>query len=508
MYRLLSCFFPIISLFFFSGSCSFEENPISVEIIRNDDTQALIENIIKSRVQICDYSYQDFTLSLILEDSIISIDTHSIPYIYNISDRWMINDDLLFKGGSVNSFQNMRPPILTVTSEGRLLVNGKPSKYQFCSRSVEFIHNEQQSYWAILSIGAYLCFYYSKDSMITIPIAYSSDNIIPDYFFDCVVEKEKKAEKVALELPNSDVLSYVFFTDAHWGGNQRHSPAIIKHIVDYTPINQVLFGGDVITVNTPDIQSSVDLGNQFHEAFSFLGSRLYCLFGNHDDNSCGQAVQTERHLSEEQVYSYLQSQMSHVHYWDYYNFYYDDPVSKTRFICFDTGRWYERLLRGSTLKTARFAIECLYSVPEGWHVIAASHIWSNLKNYETGETQESVYVRPLIEILENYNYRKNGEFSYGGETIYYDFSNAGGTIEYCIGGHTHSDFITFSKGGLPLITVTSDGQVEVAGGAPCETGTINEQCVTIVVNDYQDRKVSIIHIGRGEDVVIDMWGKS
>lgn len=69
----------------------------------------------------------------------------------------------------------------------------------------------------------------------------------------------------------------------------------------------------------------------------------------------------------------------------------------------------------------------------------------------------------------------------------------------------HFDAIAYSQGELPLITVTCDGQVDVAGGAPYDTGTINEQCVTIVVNDYQNRKVNILHIGRGEDVTVNMW---
>ena len=333
----------------------------------------------------------------------------------------------------------------------------------------------------------------------------SSDLIVPDYFINHVTEKEMQWRDNVKMIPAEDKLSYIFFTDAHWGNNQKHSPAIIKHIVDYTSIKYVLFGGDANTSRTETVQGTLNIGYQFHDAFSFLGSKLYCLFGNHDDNSTGQPSMTERHLTEEQVYDFLQSQMTNAHYWDYYNFYFDDPVSKTRFICLDTGRLFESSLRASILKTARFVIEALSVVPDGWHIVAASHIWANLKSIETGEMKESPYVRPIIEILENYNLRNKSYFKYGGETLDYDFTHSGATIEYCIGGHTHSDGVVMSKNGLPLIIVTCDGQQEVAGGAPYQTGTINEQCVTIIVNNYKEREVQILHIGRGNDVTIPMW---
>lgn len=333
----------------------------------------------------------------------------------------------------------------------------------------------------------------------------SSDLIVPDYFINHVTEKEMQWRDNVKMIPAEDKLSYIFFTDAHWGNNQKHSPAIIKHIVDYTSIKYVLFGGDANTSRTETVQGTLNIGYQFHDAFSFLGSKLYCLFGNHDDNSTGQPSMTERHLTEEQVYDFLQSQMTNAHYWDYYNFYFDDPVSKTRFICLDTGRLFESSLRASILKTARFVIEALSVVPDGWHIVAASHIWANLKSIETGEMKESPYVRPIIEILENYNLRNKSFFKYGGETLDYDFTHSGATIEYCIGGHTHSDGVVMSKNGLPLIIVTCDGQQEVAGGAPYQTGTINEQCVTIIVNNYKEREVQILHIGRGNDVTIPMW---
>lgn len=503
--RLLTLLSVLLLLFV---SCSDKEDLITiVNIIDTGKAQEAMNYIVNSRSQILDANYTHNVFSVRLQDVKYEIDTRIVPFIeYDKSGMWFVNGDAVDNGEQEKTNEGPTFPSLSISTDGRLVVNNHSSRFCLNPSTIDSISVHKNWIWAVARNGAYLYFYRADGANTKVPIIDNPEFVIPNYFVNCVVSKEKLAEDVIKDIPMGEYMSYVFFTDAHWyRGNQKHSPAIIKHIVDYTSIQQVLFGGDVITSSSVSKKEALEEGNQFRQAFSFLGSRLYCLFGNHDDNSCGQATMEDRHLSEEQVYSYLQSQMTNVQYWDYYNYYYDDPVSKTRFICLDTGRWYEVVLRGSTFKTAKFVVDCLSSVPDGWHIIAASHIWSNLKSFETGVTQESVYVRPIIEILENYNNRLGGAFSYEGDTLTYDFTNVGAMIEYCIGGHTHSDAIVFSKGGLPLITITSDGQIEVAGGAPYQTGTINEQCVTIVVNDYKNRKVIIYHIGRGEDVSVNMW---
>lgn len=478
----------------------------NITIIEHGKEQSQISYIIDSRVQILDVGFADNLLSIKLKDNVIGIDSRFFPYVCpDENGYWTVNGELLPIKVQTNLEGETLFPKLNVSNEGCLVVEDQKSQFYFNIVSLESISSNSSWVFAVARSDSYLCFYRNDNNNIIIPIAHTPSYIIPDYFFDLVVEKELLAEESVKSIADEEKLSYVFFTDAHWGRNQKHSPAIIKHIVDYTPINQVLFGGDVNTNRTETVQGTLDIGYQFQNAFSFLGPRFYCLYGNHDDNSSGQPSLTDRHLTEEQVYGYLQSQMTNVHYWDYYNFYYDDPISKTRFICMDTGRLHLKAFREATIKTAKFAIECLSAVPDGWHIVAASHIWANLKSFETGEMKESTYVRPIIEILENYNMREKSTFKYDGETLDYDFTHAGATIEYCIGGHTHSDGVVMSEKGLPLIIVTCDGQQEVAGGAPYKTGTVDEQCVTIVVNNYRDRKVQLYHIGRGSDTSVPMW---
>lgn len=475
-----------------------------IEINEVEYRQKVLTQIIESRVQVLEVNYSYHQLSLKLKDSVIIISTKDFPFITtDEQDCWVINGKRVSDKVIKQSSDKPRFPIVSISEDSFLVIDGCKSCVKLENTSLEAFQNYDNYFYAIAKSDSYICLFGKIN--ITIPIISNPNLIIPDYFIDIVTKQEKLAEESVKDIASEDKFSYVFFTDAHWGRNQKHSPAIIKHIVDYTHIDRVIYGGDAITSQTETIHEALEIGTQFQNAYDFLGSRMLCLFGNHDDNSNGQVLLTDRHLSEEQVYSFLQSQMTDVNYWDYYNFYVDDPMSQTRLMCLDTGRLFTPDFRASTVETARFVIECLASVPDDWHVIAASHIWLSLKDFETGEAEEAPFVRPIIEIFENYNLRSKSFFSYGDKVIAYDFTKAGATVEYCIGGHIHVDAVVSSQKGLPIITVTCDGQQEVIGGLPYETGTINEQCVTIIVNDYQNNEVEVFHIGRGKDAKVDMW---
>ena len=491
----------IVSIIICILSCG-KTNPNVIEIPSFRGGQKILEQLIDSRVQVYDVNVADGWFSLKLRDSVIKINSETLPFLYlNENGKWIVNDETLpVKIETIDSF-----PKLAISKDGYLIVEGFKSHFSWTPSSRKHISSGIGWIWAVAQLGSYLCFYRSEINNVIIPVANNSNYIIPDYYFDLVVEKERECESAIERAPTDQQLGYIFFTDAHWGRNQKHSPAIIKHIIDYTPIEQVLFGGDVNTSYTETVEGTLDIGNQFQNAFNFLGPHLYCLFGNHDDNTTGQITATERHLTEEQVYAYLQSQMTDVVFGDYYNFYYDDVISKTRVICLDTGRYYNQSFLSNLPNTAKFVVDVLSSTPEGWHIVVASHIWTSLISFETGEQKESAVIRPIIAILENYNMRAKSSFSYGGMTIDYDYSNAGAIVEYCIGGHTHADGVVYSKEGLPLIISACDGQQEVAGGVPFTTGTINEQCITIVVNDYHEKIVHMYRIGRGVDRDVDMW---
>ncbi len=485
----------------FSSGCTKNE---VFQVTDGINSQLSMYEALVSRKQVIDLAKREEGFGLFFgNNEVFEIKVSKIPLLTasDLGRFWLVNGVLTVCAVEFDSEGGLLPPPVSIGGNGTWCIGSIDSGVTADEAYFRSISVDDRCVYAFAFVDTYLFCYTVGGEVLRVPVMTDPFYRIPEYFYEHLVNKELKAEELIVDSGGNQV-SFVFFTDSHWGKNQKHSPALIRHIVDYTPLDKVFFGGDVVTYHTDDPMDALELGLDFQRSFSFLGPVFYCVFGNHDDNATGQSSATEKHLTEKQVYSYLQSQMTEVIYGPYYNFYFDDPESKTRFLCLDTGRFYS-FRRAYTALTAQYSIGILNTVPEGWHIIAISHIWTNLVSLETGECKESDYVRPLIEILENYNARAHATFSYNGKKFEYDFSNAGGRVEYCLGGHTHADDVVMSDGGIPLVTLTSDGQQEVAGGFS-NSKTISEQCIGIFVTDYEQRKLSIVHVGRGEDRTIDL----
>lgn len=340
----------------------------------------------------------------------------------------------------------------------------------------------------------------TNQEVYSLPVIRDDFYLVPSYYMPIVLQQEKAAEDI-IKYSKGDYYAFTFFSDFHWDRNQRHSPAIIHHIVDYTPFEDVVFGGDVITSCFPDVDSAMKMGYRFQSAFSFLGPKFYCLYGNHDNNSTGQQNKTQYHLTDEQVYGWLQNQMTDVCYGGYFNFYYDVPSAKTRVIGLDTGRFYIAQFRDKLPETVAFIIKSLNTVPPGWHAIMASHLWCDATQQSDGTYLQFIpgYIKPILKVLDDYNNRQSGSYTYNGASVPYDFSSADGNISFCIGGHTHLGFITSTDGGIPIVISKSDSIKQP------EIGTTKEQSVTLVIADYNNDKLHLLVIGRGDNATIDLF---
>ena len=323
---------------------------------------------------------------------------------------------------------------------------------------------------------------------------------VPEYFKEQLAEKELLINN-AISKSMGNYSAFVFFTDAHWGDNQKNSPSLINHIVKNTHINDVIFGGDVVTTYFDNPNDVIILGNDFRSALDKLNCNKYFLFGNHDDNSDHYSENSSRQLSEKYVYDYLQYGMSECTYGNYYNFFFDREQSKTRFICLDTGRYYYPELRGNILKTADFLINTLKRTPNDWRIILISHIWYDLA-YDTPKVPYlPSYMKQFIDVLDNYNNCISGQFKYNTDTISYDFSTATSKIICCISGHCHLDALKYSESGIPIIITTTDS-TQTVNNDSATVGTTDEQAVSVFVVNYSDSTINMIRIGRGNDLKV------
>lgn len=488
-------------LLFFFCLCSCQKG-VSLDIVDNAEYQRVLCSKLERREQVISARADKDGLIIVFNDKKeFRVSGSSIPIITAQKQFWLINGINTGIVVRYDSQGRLIVPEVVRGQNGNWLIDNEDTKYPIDNSYYNSISSRDEGIVSVALIKKSLYFFLKDGGVLFASIIDDESFVVPIYYFDHLVQKEKIAETLLKQSVGGHA-SFVFFTDAHWERNQKHSPSLIKHIIDYTPFNKVFFGGDALTFRQDDPMDALVTGYEFQNAFSFLGSDFYCVIGNHDDNSSGQPNDIEKHLTENQVYSFLQSQMKSVNNIGY-NFFFDDPDNLTRYLCLDTGRLYFNKFRSYSFQTAQFIIEVLKTVPANWHVIVISHIWCNLVNQESGQCKESSYVRPLIKILEDYNSRSSGVFSFNGNSILYDFRISGGRIDYCIGGHTHADSIVMSEGGIPLIIITSDGQSEVAGPQSI-TRTISEQCVVMVVTDYERRKLHVIHVGRGDDISIDI----
>ena len=92
-----------------------------------------------------------------------------------------------------------------------------------------------------------------------------------------------------------------------------------------------------------------------------------------------------------------------------------------------------------------------------------------------------------------------GSYTDAGANVPYDFTQAGGTIEFCIGGHTHHDHLTYSDKGIPIILARCD-----ATSNTDSWGTNKEQSVIMVVADFANKRLTLHAVGRGEDRTVDL----
>ena len=183
-----------------------------------------------------------------------------------------------------------------------------------------------------------------------------------------------------------------------------------------------------------------------------------------------------------------------VHYGGSYYYYVDYEVSRTRFICLDTGKY------DLTSEEMRFVLESLLVVKENWHIIVVTHIIFDASDYYDPDTIILASVmKPYLGIFDSYNRRE--DYSYNGKK--YGFNEAKGKVEFIISGHIHRDHIDYSEGGIPLIALDCDCRYTYSHIGH-QKGTINEQCVTTVVADYTNCKLIMNRIGRGDDIEISL----
>ena len=470
----------------------YDENDIDAESAM---MTSLVRNI-RDRRQLTNFSQDGTTFRMrFANQTELLVHTGRIPVLSPEQGRWAVN------GVVSPALVNDHAPLEAgIGQDGSLLLDGIPVDFRYMSSFLEnYRSSSSEHVFAIVREGEGFRF---CTSLGLSPVFHEVEDdfyVVPDYYLSHVTEKEQLAESI-MSRGGEGMSAFIFFSDAHWGTNYQHSPALVRHIVDFSGIRDVFFGGDIITSRMEKKTDAIKMGKDFQSAFSPFAPSFYCVYGNHDNNSSSQLTHTERHLSDDEIFVFLQSQMTTVHLGNRFNFWFDDEKNHTRYIGLDTGRFYVEQFRPAMPATASFLAETLLSTPEDWNVVIVSHLWANaVTDQKTGVASNVVppHMKAFLRILDAYNRREKDNFVYSGTVVPLDFTAGAARIAYCIGGHSHIDGLLHTESGIPIVTVATDGTY-TDRSVIAKKGTVSEQCVPIFIQDFVHRKVDLVRVGRGE----------
>lgn len=277
----------------------------------------------------------------------------------------------------------------------------------------------------------------------------------------------------------TDIEAFVFLTDVHWANNKQHSPALVRKILNETPVKTVICGGDIIYSHNETKKGALEEIHGFTNAI--VGCPCYdyyAVYGNHDDNSNGNSDLSIM-LTKDEQYNAMYAPFSdkpNVHWiWqdfpEAYNeaamkndYYFDHARTRTRYICMD---W------NNPFNTVRITwLQSVLGKNDGYRVIIIYHgIYTKTVDGQGNITFNPEHIQ-FMSYLEPYKNK----------------------IVALVTGHAHADGVVdyFGDGSVPVILTDCDTY-------KTGEGTVDEQCFDVMVVDYLNSKIKITRIGRGSD---------
>ena len=331
---------------------------------------------------------------------------------------------------------------------------------------------------------------------IDVRIAKSPTNLPAEYSTHLFDKIQSVNDNVGVVGKNGE--TFIFITDLHWdSGNMKKSPMMVRRILDKTPVNTIICGGDLIN-NGTNKEAEKRRINDCIKQFYDPRVPFPVAFGNHDDNSNNQTEYPERRFSRNEVFAIMMKQVSNeVTYLNDvdWSFTYDRHGTKTRFLFVDTGRTGTKVEQGGdiSLSVRQSVYNALNNVPEGYQVIVVAH-WL----YSITDGDFTPYGSELVSVLEAYNARSSIELD--GKN--YDYVNANGECKCIMIGHSHDDAQGVTTNGIPWILTDSDNiqrSHNFKDNHYRHQNTTTEQCFDVVSIDYDTGDIHIVRFGAGAD---------
>ena len=304
---------------------------------------------------------------------------------------------------------------------------------------------------------------------------------VPSYWIDSLNVGVSKINQVLSNI-GVDKSSFLFYSDVHWNNGAQVSPLLLSYLYRNTGINKTVFGGDIVS-DVTDTQYLWTWRSMLKDI-----SNHHSVVGDYDGG-----VDADNPFTETYVYSYLlapEESPDVVRESNGLYYYIDYSVENTRYLYLDIA------YIGVNAAQKNFIINALKTTPENWHIVVIAHRWYDLDSESSHVLGEDILS--VLEIFDNYNARAG------------QFNGCGGKVEFCIGGHTHMDYDGKSDGGIPIILVETDSRDVRNGKDESEyqyvKRTDTEAYVNGIIADYNNGKIYVIRVGRGESREVDLPG--
>lgn len=322
---------------------------------------------------------------------------------------------------------------------------------------------------------------------------------IPEYYRDHIAQKEKE---VLTNIASFDSFPFAFITDVHIQRNTKHSPALMRRIINSCAVKTVIGGGDWQTAWNSDARGKnaiIDDMTEMRELY--FDVPMLKTIGNHE---WAYGANNQYNIKNGEAYNLFyraddEKAKTEIMYPENGNgtyFYSDDKTNKIRYIsinCMDYGdnldiKKYNKVWYFSISNEQITWLKKSLNLPsDDWMCVVFSHVpmWSESeKPFDSGTLV--VNAAEIGNIISGYT-AKTGEFS-----------SHKGKILCWVSGHAHRDAL-IEWHGTHMVVTNADCFVKSEGAQTRTLGTTSEQCFDIFCVDKKAKKVKIVRIGAGEN---------
>ena len=354
--------------------------------------------------------------------------------------------------------------------------------------------------------------------------------------------------------------SFIYLTDTHWAGNQKHSTQLINYVRKRTGIRKVLFGGDILGNSLTPYEFVKTGGGYLIESRQAFGYDYIPAVGDHDSNSnvrSGSTVQQQFVSYVEVARMFVSDLRGIAHFYqpteklaqyatgNNYDeclaffrtvYYVDDDIDCIRYIVLNNGNngadygAMNDVFGSSGSDVLRLQLdwlaETLMTTPKSYNIVVLGHkINQQSSSGNVVILMLSAFARKLSNFYPHPTTAGGTAIdTWWPNTTTYDFSdapNVGFILQ--LNGHTHKDSQTWfglddnnvyqkgvaydgisvldqkTKGQIPTTNTQTDAAANVDSpeAAVMTPGTTTEQCFEVIT--FNDDGIFFTRFGAGSD---------